>query len=245
MGFILDVNSMDCKDVFAENSNRKFTVQITPPISVRDYEVSLCSMLIPISFANLVKIPSSPISISKDGQPSGNTIHFKKHRFYPSSDSLIKELNALLNVYDVTISKTNSTQLVRIKVGVGIVLTLHKELSKVLGFKINVFNTSNNYYNGNTPCDPLKGFRLMRVHSSIIKNEYTLNNHCTDVLKTFSINDDPLSEYQSMDFVSREYRKISSDVISLMTFQFKNLFGEIVHLHDSEPVSITLHFKPV
>ena len=245
MGFILDVNSMDCKDIFTENSNRKFTVQITPPISVRDYEVSICSMLLPISFGNLVKIPSNSISIVKDGHPSGNTIHFKRHRFYPSSDTLIKELNILLNAYDVTISITNSTQLVRIKVGEGLTLTLHKELSKVLGFKINVFNMSNIHYTGNTPCDPLKGFRVMRVHSSIIKNDHTLNNHCTDVLKTFSINDDPLNDYQSMDFVSREYRKISSDVISLITFQFKNLYSETVHLNDSEPVSITLHFKPV
>jgi hypothetical protein len=223
MAFILDVNSMDCKDIFTENSNRKFTVQITPPISVRGYEVSICSMLLPLSFGNLIKIPSCSISIVKDGYPSGNTIHFKRHRFYPSSDSLIKELNGLLHAYDVTISKSNSTQLLRIKVGEGLTLTFHRELSKVLGFHANVFNMSNSYYTANTSCDPLKGFRVMRVHSSIIKNDYTLNNHCIDVLKTFSINDDPLNDYQSMDFASREYRKVSSDVISLITFQFKNL----------------------
>ena len=240
---MVDISSNDCKKIFPKNSNSRFSIQFQPSLNVKGCRVALTSLILPLSFANLQHIPTNSISINKDGHSSGNVIRFKKHLFYPSADSLMQEINSSLNAYEISVNKSNTTKLLRIKVGVGLTLLLHKRLSNILGFDKTMFNASKDYYTAARISDPLKGFRILRLHSSIVINKYNLNNHSLDLLKTFPINNDYLHEILSIDFGGDEYRTVSTELVSSIMFEFRNLDGVPVYIHDMSPVSICLNFK--
>ena len=240
---MIDISSNDCKKIFPKNCNKLFSVQFQPSLDVKNYSVSLTSLILPLTFANLHHIPTNSITIQKDGHTSGSLIRFKKHLFYPSADSLIQEMNSNLTGYDISINRSNTTKLLRIRVGTGLSLVLHIELSNILGFTQNIFNASKEQYTATKVCDPLKGYRILRLHSNMIVNSYSLNNHTLDLLKTFSINSESLHEIYSINFGDNEYRSLSTQLLSTVMFQFKTLDGKPVYIHDIAPVSLCLYFK--
>ena len=273
--FFIQINSTKSSHLFPSNEISNFTAALINPISLGvtdDWSVACRSITIPMNFHHFpLTFDEGLITLQKGTPEDGPQFIVRHARFgkkhFPSNDSIIKEMNQVLNSMTknetLTCKLDPSNKLVFVsKLFKNIILSLHADLYYLLGGeepKPNdklITHVGNKYAiilkPGSTILtNPVDRFALVPravfVYASIVANSM-LGSSETNLLKIYHLEHDKeelvQDQYMTLETTHLEYIPLSVCDLRYISFQLKDVTGRLLSFADmNTPALISLVFR--